>query len=300
MILPSKILLNPISSLDGPVAIISNDAGSTNLLLGWIRNEIHIHAKVMMEGPAKSLWQSSFPERELVHSLDELLQGVSTLISGTGWASNIEQIAREIASANGIKNVAVIDHWVNYRSRFERNGKIQLPDEVWVSDTYAFNLACQSLPRTQIHLLENQYLTEQLKRIAQPPGNGTVLFVLEPVRSTWGRTQEGEFQALNYFFNQLHRLSPSGISKVILRPHPSESQDKYLNWLTHHRNVEFDMSTDIAAAISLADVVVGVESYALTVALAAGRPVYSSLPPWAPPLRLPHTDIQQIRYLDSK
>lgn len=299
MIFPPKILLNPISSLDGPVAIISNDAGSTNLLLGWIRNEIHIHAKVMMEGPAKSLWQSSFPERELVHSLDELLHGVSTLISGTGWASNIEQIARETASANGIKNVAVIDHWVNYRSRFERNGKIQLPDEVWVSDTYAFNLACQSLPGTQIHLLENQYLTDQLKRIDQPPGNGTVLVVLEPVRSTWGRTQEGEFQALNYFFSQLHRLLPSGVSKVILRPHPSELQDKYLNWLTYHRNVEFDMSSDLAAAISLADVVVGVESYALTVALAAGRPVYSSLPPWAPPLRLPHTDIQEIRYLDS-
>jgi hypothetical protein len=53
----------------------------------------------------------------------------------------------------------------------------------------------------------------------------------------------------------------------------------------------------MAAAISQADIVAGVESFALTLALAAGRTVYSSLPPWAPALRLPQEGIRQIRRL---
>ena len=40
--------------------------------------------------------------------------------------------------------------------------------------------------------------------------------------------------------------------------------------------------------------VVGCESQALVVALAAGRQVWSSLPPWAPPCRLPQAGVQRL------
>jgi hypothetical protein len=39
---------------------------------------------------------------------------------------------------------------------------------------------------------------------------------------------------------------------------------------------------------------VGCESMALVVALAAGREVFSSLPPWAPPCRLPHAGVRRL------
>jgi len=40
--------------------------------------------------------------------------------------------------------------------------------------------------------------------------------------------------------------------------------------------------------------VVGCESFALVVALAAGRRVCSTLPPWAPPCRLPQPGIVRL------
>ena len=147
--------------------------------------------------------------------------------------------------------------------------------------------------------LDNLYFAEQVAAIAPPPKNGTVLVVLEPVRNTWGRSTAGEFQALEYFFENLDLLWPAGVSKVLLRPHPSESFDMYNNWLARCPLAQLDTSSSLSAAVSRSDVVVGVESFALTIALAAGRPVYSSLPPWGPPLRLPHIGIRQIRNLSQ-
>jgi hypothetical protein len=282
-----------------PTAVVCHDAGATNLILGWLKADGGLAVRAFMQGPAAALWRAAFPGQPLCGSLEEALDDAKSLLSGTGWASALEHQARRWAHVRGIHSVAVLDHWVNYAPRFERDGQVQWPDEVWVADADALALAHQALPGLPVRQLDNLYLAEQVRYIGPPPGNGTVLIVLEPVRNTWGRGQEGEFQALDYLFDHLGRLWPTGVTQVMLRPHPSESADKYQAWLARHPLVCIDTSPGVAEAISRADVVVGVESFALTIALAACRPVYSSLPPWAPPLRLPHAGIQQIRHLSQ-
>lgn len=284
--------------LASPAAVVCHDAGAANLILGWLKVARGSTVRAFMQGPAEALWRAAFPAEPLCCSLAEALDGAQTLLSGTGWASTLEHRARQVAHARGIYSIAVLDHWVNYASRFEREGQVRWPDEVWVADAYALELARQTLPGLPVRHLENLYLAAQVSRISPAPGTGTVLVMLEPVRNTWGRDREGEFQALDYLFGHLDMLWPSGAAQVLLRPHPSESPEKYQAWLGKHPAARMDTSPDAAAAISCADVVVGVESFALTIALAAGRPVYSSLPPWAPALRLPHAGIQQIRHLN--
>jgi hypothetical protein len=148
-----------------------------------------------------------------------------------------------------------------------------------------------------IRQLKNCYLQAQLDQVAPPPGDGTLLYVLEPVRDDWGRGVEGEFQALDYFLARCAALEFAPIRRVLLRPHPSDLANKHARYLDAGSHIELDRSVDMAAALSQADMVVGVESFALTLALAAGRSVYSSLPPWAPALRLPQEGIRQIRRL---
>ncbi len=283
--------------LASPVAVVCHDAGATNVILGWLTAREDAVLRPFMQGPAAALWRTAFPELPMCGSLEEALEGAKSLLSGTGWASALEHQARQMAHARGIRSVAALDHWVNYAPRFERDGQVQWPDEVWVADAYALALAHQALPELPVRQLDNLYLADQIRHIAPPPGNGTVLVVLEPVRTSWGCNRAGEFQALDYFFEHLDLLWPVGVSQVILRLHPSESADKYQTWLARYSLAQMDTSPNVATAISRADVVVGVESFALTIALAAGRPVYSSLPPWGPPLRLPHIGIRQIRKL---
>ncbi|WP_395054837.1 hypothetical protein [Polaromonas sp.] len=279
-----------------PLAVVCHDAGATNLILAWLKAWKGGAVRAYMQGPAAVLWRRTFPDIPLCESLDSALDGAASLVSGTGWATELEHVARVRAKSQGIHTVAVLDHWVNYPQRFERGGQVQWPDELWVADEYALRLADAVLPGIPVRQFENLYLKAQVECVRPAPGKGTLLYVLEPVRQTWGKDVEGEFQALDFALAHLDSLSPSGVHQILLRPHPSEDPEKYQDYLARDARVRMDCSVDISDALSCADLVVGVESFALILALAVGRPVYSSLPPWAPALRLPHAGIQQIRH----
>ena len=279
-----------------PTAVVAHDAGAANLIIAWIK-AWGWPVRACVQGPALKLWDLAFPGHPIWPTAAEAMAGCASLLTGTGWASPLEHDARREGHARGLRVAAVVDHWVNYPQRFERACEIVLPDELWVADAWAAQIARQVLPPIQIRQFENLYLQAQVAQVAPPPGDGTLLYVLEPVRNDWGRGIEGEFQALDYFLSHMNALEPAPIRRVLLRPHPSDPAGKYDHYRDAGLNIEMDLSTDMATALCRADVVAGVESFALTLALAAGRSVYSSLPPWAPALRLPQEGIRQIRLL---
>lgn len=279
-----------------PTAVVAHDAGAANLIIAWIKAWKWL-VRPCVQGPALKLWEQAFPRQTIWATPEVAMEGCVSLLTGTGWASNLEHEARRDGLSRGLRVAAVLDHWVNYAPRFERAGETVWPDEVWVADASAAAIVRQELPPLPIRQLKNFYLQAQVDQVAPPPGDGTLLYVLEPVRNDWGLGVRGEFQALEYFLARYDALECGPIRRVLLRPHPSDPAGKYDRYLYAGSHIELDYSLDMAAALSQADVVVGVESFALTLALAAGRTVYSSLPPWAPKLRLPQEGIRQIRRL---
>lgn len=283
-----------------PTAVVAYDAGAANLIIAWLK-AWRWPVRAFVEGPALKLWTLAFPEQHIFSTISEAMEGANSVLTGTGWASSFEHEARKQARESGLLVAAVLDHWVNYPQRFERNGETVWPDELWVADDWAISTARKVLPPIPIRLHENLYLKSLVEQVSSPPQKGVLLYLLEPVRSDWGRGgQQGEFQALNYMLQNLKVFGTTLIKRIVLRPHPSDPEDKYNHYLIADNRIEIDRSADMSQAISQADVVVGVESFALTLALAAGRPVFSSLPPWAPELRLPQEGIQQIRRLFPK
>ena len=95
--------------------------------------------------------------------------------------------------------------------------------------------------------------------------DGDVLYVLELMRNDWGRRTPGEFQAPDYLAAQ-RAAAAYGL----------------------------DHNATLAAAMGPSAWVVGCEKCMLVAALAAGRQVYSSLPPWAPACRRPHACIRHL------
>ena len=279
-----------------PTAVVAHDAGATNLLIAWLKSW-GWSVRACVQGPARKLWELAFPGEPIWETPAQAMMGCASLVTGTGWASSLEHEARREGRLQGLHVAAVIDHWVNYAARFERHGEAVWPNEVWVADSWAAEAARQALPPMPVRQFENLYLQAQVAQVAPPPGDGTLLYVLEPVRDGWGRGTAGEFQALDYMLSHRDVLAPGLVRRILLRPHPSDPIGKYSRYLEAHPNISLDCSVDMAAALSQADLVAGVESFALTVALAAGRTVYSSLPPWAPALRLPQENIRQIRRL---
>ena len=281
--------------LQGTVAAVCHDAGGANHVIAWLRAYADLRdVRPVMAGPAERLWQHAFPGRRAQASIEDALRGADLVLTGTGWGSDLEHEARRLAREAGIRSVAALDHWVNYPSRFRRGDAVVWPDEFWVVDEYARGLARQAFPGATIRLQPNEYLAEQLRDIRQPQGAPpALLYILEPMRSDWGRGVAGEFQS------HVERADLPPDMVLLLRPHPSENPEKYAEWIARHpeRDIQMDDSASLAQAISRARYVAGCESFALTVALAAGRQVFCSLPPWAPSCRLPHDGLVHIKDL---
>lgn len=280
-----------------PFAVVCHDAGGAGqiaaILLRWGWHPAWVQAR----GPALEIFHRDMPCVPVRSEISDL-HGIRAIITGTGWASDFEHKARLEARKTGVRSIAVLDHWTNYEDRFIRNGERLLPDELWVVDEYAEGLAQQLFPGIQVVRVPDSYAERELRHItplsATTPNR--VLYLLEPVRSNWGRKEPGEFQALRYFLAKWPFLKFPAPTAVQLRPHPSEDSEKYAGFLDKNGQPPvFWSKSTLSEDISEARWVVGCQSYAMTLALATGRPVYSTLPPWAPPKVLPHPGIQYLR-----
>lgn len=285
--------------LPEPTVVVVHDAGAANLILAWLEASSPSTCRAVMEGPGATLAARSFIPFERYSSLAHALDGAKAVLTGTGWASDLEHQARALARAQGVRSIAVLDHWVNYCERFVRAGVTVLPDELWVVDEYALTEARHCFPHMEIRLQPNLYFEKILQRVRPTDDPHAVLYLLEPARNDWGCNEPGEFQALDYFLQNMALAGLPAGTPVRLRPHPSDPPGKYDAWIAQHTQTSLDVSPDLAAAINRASWVAGCESAALTIALAAGRRVICTLPPWAPKCRLPHHGLIHLRQLAS-
>lgn len=289
-------------SLQSPLAVVAHDAGAANHIIAWLKNTDRTIVRACMAGPALTLWRRAFPE-EPISELSVAMAESKTLISGTGWADNLEHDSRRIARDLGIRSIAVIDHWTSYRERFVLDGVEILPDEIWVADEYAKTHAEREFSGLMIVQLPNLYLeglvheVQAHARVGVKREGKNLLYVLEPIRQSWGSgAVAGEFQGLDFFAQNIGVLRLGDSLAIRLRPHPSDPSGKYDPWIRAHGNlsVTLDDTPTLSESIAWSDVVIGCQTYAMVIALAAGKRVITSIPPWAPPCILPQSGIFKL------
>ena len=268
------------------IGIISNDAGASNLILGWVINNPSYNFLYYLKGPGKKIFFKKLPNL-LLTDKEKILSECDTLITGTSFPSNLEYNFRKEAKKRKIQCIAVLDHWVNYKKRFIRKGKIILPDIIWVFDEFAEKKALRLFKNVKVERKENNYLgicvsliKELEKKIIRNDIN--ILYVLEPInrKSSYDCTPY-EFKVLDYFINNLKKLKLGQDLKIRLRPHPREPKNKYESWLKCNKNYNIALSTNntLEEDIAWSEIVVGYDTYALVVASASSKNCYSSKPP---------------------
>jgi hypothetical protein len=137
-----------------------------------------------------------------------------------------------------------------------------------------------------------------LAKVEKEPDIPELLYVSEPMRNSWGMNIQGEFQALDYFLQNIKKIGLPHEYNFIFRFHPSEDINKYKKFLDE-RGIKyiFDINTNISSALGRASWIVGCQTYALVIACALEKEVFSSLPPQAPELALPYKEIQKLKNL---
>ena len=292
------------------LAIVSHDAGAAEVLSSYVRRN-RPECVLSLAGPARAIFERKVG-RVSVIGLRDALEQAECLLCGSSWQSDLELEAIRLARSVGKKSAAFVDHWTNYRERFTRSGVTTLPDEVWVGDDCAARIARNVFGELPVRLVDNPYFQDIRDEVSAcgvrpaSPNGLAVLYVCEPVRehalaqhgdaNHWGYTEEG---ALRYFLSNAGALG-SPVTQIVLRPHPSESGDKY-DWASG----EFDLpivrggKLPLVEEVVASDVVVGCESMGLVVGLLAGKRVISCVPPGGRPCALPQPEIQRLQDLTA-
>ena len=283
-----------------PLAVVCHDAGALQLMLPWLARP-GLALRAYLRGPALELWGQRMGGRNQAATLAQALDGAAMLLSGSSWTADLEHEARLQAAALGLHSVAVIDHWIGYAARFQRNGVRRLPDEIWVCDSEAFALAQATFADHDIRLQPNDALREQVAQLApcpDPRRHPAVLLLPEPVDNAGpGADQQG----LDFLVTNAARLGLPEPLSLRLRPHDSDPPGRWNAWIDARRaeghQVRIDTAPALLDAIDRVAWVAGFESTGLVLAHAAGRRAVCLQPPWLPRSRLPQRGLIHLRDL---
>lgn len=280
----------------GRLGVVCNDAGGAEILSSYLL-ETQKKAKLSLQGPAIKIFARKLANFENLE-LSTLLNHSDWVLTGTGWQSDFEWEAIRKAKQSKLITITFLDHWYNYKSRFERRGRVILPDRIWVGDPIAVSIAQKVFPEQKVELVENPYVKHFLQNLGREENliksadyiAETALFVCENINIKNFHQND----AIRYFFKNFVNVYPN-IKKVIVRPHPSESCQKYY-WATKEFNKIVEVSDERTLEYDMArsTIVAGCGSMAMALGVFAGRRVISCIPNQIIPNVLPFEEVEQL------
>lgn len=192
------------------------------------------------------------------------------LFVGTSVESSLEYELMLQAKRQKVKCLAIIDHWVNYQKRFERNGHIVFPEMILVNDKTAFIDAIkEGLPKEIVYAWGNPwwYLLEKNKPTFSliQSADRKILFLSDNMIETWKeKTKEilgyTEFEVLEVLIEAQKRKRDFSIE---VRLHPKDHPEKYDAYI-NRKEISLSSSSDsLGKAATSAWLVVGMFSNAL-------------------------------------
>ncbi len=303
------------------IAVVCNDAGGAEVLSAYLKTVPDPQNYcAFVAGPAAGIFQKkNVPAQVLPEGIAEAIAlvfgtpGVEKLVAGIGWSTTKELDLILAAKEHDIHTIVYLDHWVNYRERFgyPRAGwEKNLPDEFFVGDRYAEQLAKEFFSGTPVTLIPNRYFDEikqayTLHEEALKRAQDGILFLCEPISAPINSFGDHrpltctEFSVLEDFLRvcvEQHIEEP-----IRVRLHPSESRDKYDAVIAQFQDklrVTKSEERDLLADFARVKKVAGMESMALVMAVICDKKVISFLPNCGLVCPLPHKEI--VRVTDSR
>lgn len=292
------------------IGVVSHDAGGAEVVSSYLRRH-GLGYVATLGGPATRVFARKLGP-VVASDLGDTIRRSTWLLCGTSWQSDLEWRAIGLAREAGKRTVAFLDHWVNYRERFERDGETYWPNEIWLGDDRGLDMARKLFDGLDLtlRLVPNPYFADIREELRSAEsrlgmrascGTGRVLFVSEPIAEHallrfgnerhWGYT---ELEAVAYFLENASALGV-GAERVVLRPHPSESAGKYASFIdAYPGQLLLSDGRGLVDEIAECDVVVGCNSMAMVIGLLARKRVLSCIPPGGDRCVLPQKEIESV------
>ena len=263
------------------VTYCAHDAGGAEVLSSFI-DKNGLTGSYLVSGPAQQIFANRIKDYQQC-KVTELDPNTNVLVSATGTTDYEINIMRQ-AVAENVEIFVLIDHWVNYKERLEREDSRIKPKAILVVDQFALEIAKSTFPEITIVQIENSYLSTMKENFLKICNNETrhdFLFICEsrsPDSVIESQLIVNNDEDLSYFFEFLRESGQSQAS-ILLRPHPSDLTKDYQCLIPEgFPNVTIDSESDLLKSMSISKVIVGSTSMALVIADLVGKSVYLSMP----------------------
>jgi hypothetical protein len=310
------------------VLIASHDAGGANILSALIKKyQKQFEFINFTSGPAKAIFSHKkiksyfLTDKLLTTEVINIIKRNSPdlILTGTGWQSDFERNFLSLGRENRIITMAFLDNWSHYRERFGNvyNWKGNLPDYICVGDNWALRVAVENkFPKNRLLLVENPYFEEMFKHNSHDHNNRLaniirILFLSEPItehafkvygkKDYWGFSEQ---QILKNLLEVINSLKKNRTYKLRIRLHPAEEKNKYAECFKENdykikRIISYSspFKNSLIKDCGWADIVIGINSTALVIALQIGKKVISYIPSSKYKCCLPQNGIKKISSL---
>lgn len=267
------VQLNQLLAQYEKISVVCHDSGGANVL-NFLDESIDQEILYYGAGPAKKI----FGRKN--RSLDYDLLKSNLILTGTSSASNFELDIIVRARTNRIATMSFLEHWTNYLARFKRGDELVLPNRILVSDLQAKELATQTFGSDKVIYVNNPYIEHLIERARNFEGRvlkGTLLYLGDTFDVP---TQNKKIQVVEgILFSFLQRFSEKfPISKIVIRPHPSQYENTLDPLSIEGIEVEFSSNEDLLDDILQHQYIAGYETMALYIASLFKQEVFSSKP----------------------
>lgn len=257
--------------LNKKIVIACHDAGGADAISSWLLYQKTSKIKFILNGPAKKIFRDRFGKfkKEKIANI----KNYNLLITGTSHSNSLEIKSIKQAKKNNVFSISFLDHWVNYKKRFNRNRKNHYPNEIIVLDKAALKIARNSFKKIQISLITDYRKLSFLRQYKKQKKNlikNSFLYFSSNYDKIYGKNYDKKILINFIKKNKLYLTN----SKIFIRNHPSEKKNKFKKFIDN-KIIFYDTSRNLFECISRYHYFFGSNSMALVYAHYAKKKIFN-------------------------
>ena len=266
------------------ILFILSDPGSGNIILSLIKryNLINYNIylskkKIKFQGNIKNLTSKSSIHKTSKDKPFDLC------VVGTGTNPTYISLANKFKK-NKIFTIAILDHWLNFISRFKKKNEKFIPDKIFLTDLKKTpkDLFFKNIKTVKI---KNFFIEEKIQEIRKLSKiKYDLLYISDPatyIQSKLIRNEiiDDSIKNLLLYVKQFKKL------KVLIRPHPNENLSnlkkniKRIFLGNKNTKIKINISSEknISKDIAYSRIITGMQSSAIVLAKKSGKTFFTSM-----------------------
>ena len=191
------------------------------------------------------------------------LKNIKLIITGTALGNSLDKKMVLFGKRKKIFTIQIIEHWTNFKERFQYKNKKLYADIIFVNDKLAYNLARKfDIPKNKLKIMGNveyeYYINNKKLKKIKKKNSKSILFISEKISgSTIKITNEyklDEFETIRKIVKELPKKY-----ELIIKIHPEENLKNY-KILSKYKNVKIIKNMKFADMIKKPKKIIGIKS----------------------------------------